>query len=162
MWGLDSNLWTKIPRLYSSPVAKIFIFKCFVLVSWTVHFQAHKGEGRKESGPNVPIGCAWGNFVSLQQFFADLEVVVTGFAKSNIRCPWPSECDSRFFGETVDLAVQDYHIGSAPWVSAGVWGITGASRPSQKDLGKGGSKRKSGLWTLIHLILITFYSKRNY
>lgn len=133
---------------------------CFL----TVHFQAHRGEGRKENGPNFPIGCAWGNFVSLQQFFADMGVVATGFAKSNIRCPWPSECDSRFFRETVDLAIQDYHTGSAPWVSAGVWGITGASTPSRKDLGKGGNKRKSGLWALIYSTsmrcLITFYGKK--
>lgn len=59
------------------------------------------------------------------------------------------ECDSRFFGEIVDLAIQDCHTGSAPGVPAAVSGTTGASRPSQKDLGKGGSKKKSTLWALI-------------
>lgn len=71
-------------------VARICIIEFFVLLSWPVHIQAHRGEGRKESGPSSHRKCL-GEFGSLQQFFADLGVVVTGFAKSNILCPWPSE-----------------------------------------------------------------------
>lgn len=76
----------KTPRLYSSQNSYFLHF----LSLFPDLFTCTEVRGGRRVGP-VPIGSAWGNFGSLQQFFANLGVVVTGFAKSNILCPWPSE-----------------------------------------------------------------------
>lgn len=146
-------------------VAKICIFEFFVLLSWAVHTRAHRGEGRKESGPNIPVRSAWGNFGSLQKFFADLGVVEIGFAKSNIRCPWPSESWVWFKVFRGNSGFSN--TGLSYWLSTlgTYWRVRHhrSFQHSPKDLGKGGSKRKSSLWAWYSTsirCLSTFYSKR--
>lgn len=48
--------------------------------------------GGRRVGQTFPLEEPGGIFVSLEQFLPDLGVVVmTGFAESNIRFPWPTE-----------------------------------------------------------------------
>lgn len=47
--------------------------------------------GGRRVGKTFPSEEPGGIFVSLEQFLADLGVVVTGFAERNIRFPWPTE-----------------------------------------------------------------------
>lgn len=68
------------------------MFKYLSLFPGLLTFRHTKVRGGRRVGQTFPSEEPGGIFVSLEQFLADLGVVVmTGFAESNIRFPWPTE-----------------------------------------------------------------------
>lgn len=160
LWVLLCETWILIygQKFLGFTVAKICIF-WFLLCFFPVHIQAHKGEGRKESGPKVPGGILVlsNNFLLTWEWCWQILQKVTSGVLGQVS----PECDSRIFGEMVDLAIQDSHIGSAPWYLL-VWRITAASSlPTRKAKVAAKANQVSGpSYGTSMSCLITFCSKK--
>lgn len=118
LWNLGSNSqWTEIAKLCRSKDFWVLLFCPYFL---NCSHSTKKDEDRKESGTDILIGRAWGNLC----FFPTISCWLGSGGDRFCRKYHPvslaksSECDSRFFRETMDLAIQDYHIGSPTWVPA--------------------------------------------